>query len=129
MIRPAGFACCNEGMAPRMTVASTAITAIAYDPRALIFEVQYSGGKGGVYRYHHVPPEVYADFGRAYSLGLFVNTRVKPYFPCERLTLAQAARRPLYGAGPWQDAPLEGGYTRRRKARRSRSPRPRRLRR
>lgn len=129
MIRAAGCACCNEVMAARMPVASSAITAIAYDPQALIFEVQYSGGKGGVYRYHHVPPEVYADFGRAYSLGLFVNTRVKPYFPCERLTIAQAARRPLSGAGPWQDAALEGGYTRRRKAQRRRSPRPRRWRR
>lgn len=111
-------------MAPRMSVASTAITAVAYDPEALVFEIQYSGGKGAVYRYHHVPPELYADFGKAYSLGLFVNTRIKPYFPCERLTLGEAARRPLSGAGSWSPYTLEGGYTRRRKARR-RSGRPR----
>ncbi len=79
-------------MAERLPAVSSEIKSVAYDPESMIFEVEYAGGKGCVCRYHHVPPELYAEFGKAYSIGTFVNSRLKPYFPCQRVSPARSRR-------------------------------------
>ena len=95
-------------------VNSTAISSAAYDPDEQVFEVQYAGGKGWVYRYRGVPAELFDEFTDAWVLGEFVNRRIKPHYPFERLSPEQAAGRPLKNARTWP-VPLEGGFTKARK--------------
>lgn len=95
---------------------STAINAVAYDPRARILEVQYAGGQGLVYRYRGVPPDVFGRFTHAWALGSFLNQFIKPVYPFERLTLEEAARRPLSDVTRAWHGPLMGGFTRRKRA-------------
>lgn len=106
-------------MAP-VPALSTALNTVSYDPDALILELQYAGGKGLLYRYHGVPPEVFDELTRAWALGAFVNERIKPRYPFERLTFAQAAARPLSDITRRWHHPLVGGFTKARRALRRR---------
>lgn len=106
-------------MAP-VPALSTALNTVAYDPDALILQVQYAGGKGLLYRYHGVPPAVFDELTRAWALGAFVNERIKPRYPFERLTFAEAAARPLSDVTRFWHHPLVGGFTKARRALRRR---------
>ena len=67
----------------RVTVNSSSIAAVGYDPARFVLEVEYVGGR--IYRYLDVPPAVYRLLLKAPSAGYFVNTVVKPRFDCIRV--------------------------------------------
>ena len=56
--------------------------AINYSKARRILEVEYTGGK--TYQYYKVEPEVWEEYKQTVLLGgssgIFVNTRVKPYY-------------------------------------------------
>ena len=64
--------------APVVRVESSAIDAVAYDPRRCELLVEYKGGRG--YVYLDVPRETYDALLAAPSKGKFVNAEVKPRY-------------------------------------------------
>ncbi len=67
----------------RLSVESSAVVSVGYDPGSRTLEIEYAGG--GVYRYRRVPQRTYELLLRAESIGAYVNRRVKPYYRCERV--------------------------------------------
>ena len=67
----------------RLSVESSAVHSVGYDPRTRTLEVEYAGG--GVYRYLGVPLRAYELLLRAESVGAYVNRRIKPYYRCVRV--------------------------------------------
>jgi hypothetical protein len=67
----------------RLSVESSAIASVGYDPRTRTLEVEFAGG--GVYRYLGVPPREHETLMRADSLGAYVNRRIKPRYRCLRV--------------------------------------------
>jgi len=67
----------------RLSVESSAVESVGYDPRTRTLEIEYAGG--GVYRYFGVPPRAYVLLLRADSIGAYVNRRIKPYYRCARV--------------------------------------------
>lgn len=75
----------------RLSVESTAIASVGYEPRTRTLEVEYASG--GVYRYLGVPPREHETLLRADSLGAYVNRRIKPRYPCVRVAARGRSRR------------------------------------
>lgn len=67
----------------RLSVESSAIESVGYDPRSRTLEVEYVSG--GVYRYLGVPPREHETLMRADSLGAYVNRSIKPRYRCLRV--------------------------------------------
>jgi hypothetical protein len=66
-------------------VKSTSIAAIGYERRRRWLLVQFRGRGRGMYRYRGVPPGEFAALEQAESKGRFVNYRIKPVYPVERI--------------------------------------------
>jgi len=67
----------------RLSVESSAIESVGYDPRTRTLEVEFASGS--VYRYLGVPPREYETLRAAGSLGAYVNGRIKPRYRCMRV--------------------------------------------
>lgn len=67
----------------RLSVESSAVASVGYDPRTRTLEIEYVGG--GVYRYLGVPLRAYELLLRADSIGAYVNRRIKPHYRCTRV--------------------------------------------
>jgi hypothetical protein len=67
----------------RLSVESSAIESVGYDPVSRTLEIEYAGG--AVYRYFGVPQRAYELLLLADSRGAYVNRRIKPYYRCVRV--------------------------------------------
>lgn len=67
----------------RITVESSDIVSVGYDPKTLRLEVEFQGGR--VYQYRDVPLELHEQFMRADSYGSFFNTFINNKFRFDRI--------------------------------------------
>jgi hypothetical protein len=62
---------------------------INYDEKHQVLEVEFTGGR--IYHYKKVEPEVWeeykAEVNSGGSSGIFVNTRIKPFYEYEEVCL------------------------------------------
>jgi len=63
--------------------ASSSVRRLLYDASAHTLDVEYPSG--GTYRYFDVPAAVFRELFVAESMGLYVNTQIKPHYRCEKL--------------------------------------------
>jgi hypothetical protein len=63
----------------RIPVESRCLTAVGYDPRRHILELEFHGG--GVYQYPSVPAAVHRALLAAESLGAYFNAQIKNRYP------------------------------------------------
>jgi len=73
----------------RISVVSSNIKSIGYDPQSQILEIEFSDG--GVYDYHGVLPATYQDFLKSESYGKFFHTNIKKNFEFKRVELDMTA--------------------------------------
>jgi hypothetical protein len=66
----------------RTLVDSASVASVGYDGATSVLEVEFRNGN--VYRYFAVPSKVHAALVDAQSIGAFVNTVIKPNYPCAR---------------------------------------------
>lgn len=71
-------------MHTRISVASSVIAAVAYVSADAALDVEFTSGAS--YRYVDVPAQVVHDFLAADSKGVFFNRRIRPCYPCTKLT-------------------------------------------
>ena len=62
----------------RKPVESSNIKSIGYNPDNQVLEVEFTSGT--VYQYDDVPPELYADFESAPSVGRFFHQNIKSVY-------------------------------------------------
>ena len=67
----------------REPVKSKSVASIDYNDLSDTLEIEFRNGS--IYRYFDVPEETYAELMAASSIGRYVNYRIKPYFPYERI--------------------------------------------
>lgn len=68
---------------PWVPIDSSAATALRYDARRHVLDVEYTSG--GRYRYFDVAAEVYQELIAADSIGTYLNQGIKPYYRYVRL--------------------------------------------
>jgi uncharacterized protein len=66
----------------RELVASSNVVSIGYEPTTSTLEVEF---KNGIYQYYNVPEAVHQQLMESASKGQFMNTYIKPAFPCSRV--------------------------------------------
>lgn len=66
----------------RELVSSSNVVSIGYEPVTSTLEVEF---KNGVYQYYNVPDAMYQQLMEAGSKGQFLNTYIKPAYPCSRV--------------------------------------------
>lgn len=64
---------------------STVIKTYSYNPEREILRIVYVSG--AVYDYYDVPLEVYEEFRTAFSKGIFLNQKIKPFYAFEKKSL------------------------------------------
>jgi len=62
---------------------SSVVSAKHYDPKTKILRVIYTSG--AVYDYLDVPEEVYEEMNKAFSKGVFLNTRIKAVYDYKKI--------------------------------------------
>ena len=67
----------------RKRIDSSAVTSVGYEQASNTLGVEYRNL--GVYRYFLVPAPLFQQLLNADSKGRFINTRIKPVYPCLRL--------------------------------------------
>lgn len=68
----------------RTEVKSSQISEIGYDPEKQICEIQFTG-KGTVYQYFDVPPEVHKALAEAESVGRYFNQNFRGKFKFKKI--------------------------------------------
>lgn len=68
----------------RRPVVSETVASVGYDGDALMLEVEFRR-TGHIYEYFDVPAPVFEEFMAAPSLGLYLNTQIKPNFRYSRI--------------------------------------------
>ena len=71
-------------MHTRISVDSSVIASVAYVATDAALDVEFTSG--ACYRYLDVPAQVVHDFLAAASKGVFFNRRIRPCYPCAKLT-------------------------------------------
>lgn len=71
-------------MHTRISVDSSVIASVAYVGTDAALDVEFTSG--ACYRYAGVPAQVVHDFLAADSKGAFFNRRIRPCYPCTKLT-------------------------------------------
>lgn len=66
----------------RTPVQSSNLVSVGYDAETEVLEVEF---KSGVYRYYDVPPEEYAKFTEAESLGRHMGTHIRGKYRTEKV--------------------------------------------
>ncbi|WP_027376402.1 KTSC domain-containing protein [Kaistella palustris] len=64
---------------------STVIKKYSYEPEREILRIIYQSG--AVYDYYNVPLEVFEAFRTAFSKGVFLNQKIKPFYSFEKKSL------------------------------------------
>lgn len=67
----------------RITVESSSVRAIGYEPATFELEIEFHNGRA--YRYQRVPMAAYRLLLRAPSVGKFVNEQIKPRFAAKEV--------------------------------------------
>jgi hypothetical protein len=67
----------------RISVSSSNISAIGYDPDSEVLEVEFTNG--AVYSYSGVPSGEYEGFINADSKGKYLHANIKNRYSCEKL--------------------------------------------
>jgi len=67
----------------RTPVSSSMVLSLGYDEISQTLEVEFSSNL--VYQYYNVPNVLYQQMMASDSIGKFVNSQVKPNFPCSRV--------------------------------------------
>jgi hypothetical protein len=75
----------------RRSVDSTSLASVGYDAGSRTLEVEFHNG--GVYHYLGVHPDTAQALLAADSLGVFLNTEIKPRHPYVRLEPPEPATR------------------------------------
>jgi hypothetical protein len=81
--RPAPLIVPGKRYHVRTDWASSSVLSLHYDADARTLDIEYPSG--GVYRYFEVPAAAFRELFTAQSMGLVVNTRIKPHYRCEKL--------------------------------------------
>lgn len=68
----------------RLSVKSSNIKAVGYDPKSKTLEVEFNSGS--TYQYFEVPASIYNDFMDASSLGSFFAESIKNKFNYEKVS-------------------------------------------
>lgn len=84
------------------TVQSKAIHAIGYDQERLLLEIVFNSG--GIYRYAHVPPQIFLKFLHSPSKGRFFQQHIRGVFAAHRISRRRVKRRPVR---PIEKSPME----------------------
>lgn len=71
----------------RITVDSSDIATVGYDPKQRLLEIEFNGGR--VYQYQDVAPEVYKHFMQADSFGLYFNTHINNRYRYKKIDHAE----------------------------------------
>lgn len=67
----------------RITVDSSDIVSVGYDPKERLLEIEFQGGR--IYQYKDVAPDVYKHFMQADSFGLYFNTHINNRYRYKKL--------------------------------------------
>lgn len=67
----------------RETVASSNVRSVGYDGPSQTLEVEFQNGS--VYQYYNVPENIYNEFMKAPSKGVFLNTYIRTQYPYSRV--------------------------------------------
>ena len=67
----------------RVSVQSSSVSELGYDPDTMTLEVAFR--KGDVYRYFDVPQALYHELIRSDSLGKFLNSNIKDRYRYTKL--------------------------------------------
>jgi len=67
----------------RMSVESSSVRTIGYDPETFELEIEFHNGRA--YRYQQVPVAAYRLLLQAPSIGEFVNKQIKPRFDAKEV--------------------------------------------
>lgn len=79
---------------PRVSVVSSQIAGVGYDPSRRIMDIEFN--TGSVYRYDNVSPEVHEQMMHAPSVGSFFYANIKPLperFPYRKIREAAPRSR------------------------------------
>lgn len=63
----------------RLSVSSSALRSLGYDPATRTLEAEFKNGR--VYRYAGVPVELFASFVLSRSKGRFFNVALRSFYP------------------------------------------------
>lgn len=67
----------------RISVSSSNLSSVGYDPQSRTLEVAFHGG--GVYQYHGVPPSVHQGLMTAASKGSYLAHHIKGHYAYRRV--------------------------------------------
>lgn len=67
-----------------MPVQSSLLASVSYQPEESVLDLEFREG-GIVYRYFHVPRDIYTRLLKAESRGAYFNHQIRNRFPCQRL--------------------------------------------
>jgi hypothetical protein len=67
----------------REPVSSSNLASVGYDAGSEILEVEFNNGR--VYQYYNVPQFMFERMMEAPSIGIFLNTEIKPAYACSQL--------------------------------------------
>lgn len=67
----------------REPVKSRSVASVGYNDLSETLEIEFRNGS--LYRYHGVREQTYFDLMAASSIGRFVNYKIKPFLPYERI--------------------------------------------
>lgn len=76
----------------RITVESSDIVSIGYDPKQRLLEIEFNGGR--IYQYQDVAPEVYKHFMHADSFGSYFNAHINNRYRYKKVDHAEQKDKP-----------------------------------
>ncbi|MGH8904983.1 MAG: KTSC domain-containing protein [Egibacteraceae bacterium] len=82
----------------RVTVDSSALRSVGYDPTRQVLRIEFTSG--AVYEYDDVPPEAHDDLMAADSHGQCFNALVRDRYPYRRLGAPDRRQGDQEGSGP-----------------------------
>ncbi len=68
----------------RISVSSSNISSIGYDPTSQVLEVEFNDGS--IYQYSGVPQSVYDGFINASSHGQYLHQYIKDAYSCQKVS-------------------------------------------
>lgn len=67
----------------RISVKSSNIKSVGYDPEEKILEVEFKNG--GVFAYEGVPAKAVAELHASESIGKYLHSNIKPNYICKKV--------------------------------------------
>lgn len=76
----------------RLSVDSSDIVSIGYDPKQGLLEIEFQEGR--IYEYYDVTPDVYKHFMQADSFGLYFNTHINSRYRYKKIDQTEKSKTP-----------------------------------